>query len=109
MDTYRFDLPENDLHAAVDLYNIYKANKENPIAIQAVQADDRAKLIPMEVFDPALSWNIDDVWSAEEKIALGIKKEDNTMSLDEFGDFVSELISDIEDFKEAVECLKKTM
>lgn len=109
MDTYRFDLPENDLHAAVDLYNIYKANKENPIAIQAVQADDRAKLIPMEVFDPALSWNIDDVWSAEEKIALGIKKEDNTMSLDEFGDFVSALISDIEDFKEAVECLKKTM
>ena len=26
MDTYRFDIDENDLHDAVDLYNLYRGN-----------------------------------------------------------------------------------
>ncbi len=109
IDTYRFDLLENDLHAAVDLYNIYKVNRESPVALGAIQADRRAKLLPICRFAPAVSWNIDEDWSDQEKVALGIKKEDNIMSLDEFQNFISGLVSDIEDFKEAVECLKRTM
>ena len=109
MDTYRFDIPENDLHTAVELFNLYKSNRKNSIVLNAVDADDRAKLITIDVFDTECSWNIDDLWSDTEKIELGIKKEDNTMSLDEFEDFMTALVSDIKDYKEAVECLRKAL
>ena len=109
MDTYRFDIPENDLHTAVELFNLYKSNRKNTIVLNAVDADDRAKLIAIDVFDTECSWNIDDLWSDKEKIELGIKKEDNTMSLDEFEDFMTALVSDIKDYKEAVECLRKAL
>lgn len=106
MDTYRFDIDENDLHDAVELYNLYRGNKENVIAISAVKDNPRAKLIGIEKFGIDENWNIDLFWSDDEKIELGIIKKDNIMTLDEFKTYVSELIGDIQDYKEAIECLK---
>ena len=45
-------------------------------------------------------------WTDEEKIELGIKKKDTIMSLDEFSGYISELIGDIKNYQEAIECLK---
>lgn len=110
LDTYRFDEPEkNDLHIAVNLYNLYIGNKDNPIVINAVNSDKRAKLVPIDFFDKDRSWCIDDLWSDKEKIALGIKRQDNVMSLDEFSEFVDSIMSDMKDYKEAIKCLKKNM
>lgn len=106
MDTYRFDIEENDLHNAVDLYNLYRSNKENSIAVSAVDDNPRAKLIPIDKFGMDDNWNIELFWSDEEKIALGIKKKDTIMSLDEFSGYISELIGDIKNYQEAIECLK---
>lgn len=110
LDTYRFDLPDNnDLHAAVNLYNLYKGNKDNQIAINAVKSDSRAKLVSIDCFDIEHSWYIDDLWTDEEKIMLGIRKQDDSMTLEEFEEFIDGLMSDMKDYKEAVTCLKGTM
>lgn len=106
MDVYRFDIVDNDLHDAVELYNLYRANKNNTIAISAVADNPRAKLLNIDKFDASENWNVELHWSDEEKIALGIKKKDTVMSLDEFGGYISELINDIRGYQEAVECLK---
>ena len=106
MDTYRFDIDENDLHNAVDLYNLYRGNKGNEIAISAVKKNSRAKLISIDKFGADDNWNIELFWTDEEKIELGIKKKDTIMSLDEFSGYISELIGDIKNYQEAIECLK---
>ena len=106
MDTYRFDISENDLRDSVDLYNLYRGNRENTIAISAVNDNPRAKLISIDKFGTENNWNIELFWSDEEKIELGIKKKDTIMSLDEFRGYISELIEDIKNYQEAIECLK---
>ena len=106
MDTYRFDISQNDLHDSVDLYNLYRSNKENAIAISAINDNPRAKLISINEFGVEQNWNIELFWSDEEKIELGIKKKDTVMSLDEFSGYIAELISDIKNYQEAIECLK---
>ena len=106
MDTYRFDIDNNDLHDAVELYNLYRTNRNNTIAISAVENNPRAKLLNIDKFGPSENWNVELYWSDEEKIELGIKKKDKVMSLDEFGGYISELMSDIKGYQEAVECLK---
>jgi len=106
MDTYRFDIENNDLSDAVDLYMLYRNSKENPIAISAINDNPRAKLIDIDKFDGDENWNVELFWSDEEKIELGIKKRDSIMSVAEFKTFVTALIDDIKDYQEAIECLK---
>ncbi|MDE6252158.1 MAG: N-6 DNA methylase [Lachnospiraceae bacterium] len=106
MDTYRFDISESDLHDSVDLYSLYRSNRENTIAIAAVEDNPRAKLISIEKFGSNENWNIELFWTEEEKVELGIKKKDNSMSLDEFNDYISELVNDIKAYQEAIACLK---
>ena len=106
MDTYRFDINENDLHDSVDLYNLYRGNRENTIAISAVNDNPRARLITIDKFGVDENWNIELFWSDEEKIELGIKKKDTVMSLDEFSGYISELLDEIKSYQEAIECLK---
>lgn len=112
LDVNRFDTPEdNDLHTAVVNYNLYKAIP-NRNDIQEPQkswfeADKKMKLIPISVFNPKENWNIDNLWSNEEKIELGFKKAENKMNFSEFQDFIDMLINDINDYKEAIECLKQ--
>ena len=106
MDAYRFDTDENDLMDAVSLYTLYKNAKTHQLVLDAVKDNARAKLLDISVFDKDESWDINLSWTDEEKELLGIKKKDNIMSIDEFNTFVGELISDIKDYQEALECLK---
>lgn len=106
LDTYRFDINNNDLYDAVELYNLYRGNKTNPIAINAVKDNARAKLINISEFSTTNSWYIDNFWTEDEKIELGIVKKDNIMTLDEFNTFISSLLDDIKDYQEAIKCLK---
>lgn len=105
MDTYRFDIDDNDLKDAVSLYTLYKGNKEHSIVKDAVKNNPRAKLLKINKFHKDESWDINLFWSDKEKEELGIKKKDNAMSLDEFNNFISELVDDIKDYQEAIKCL----
>jgi len=106
MDSYRFDIEDNDLHDCVELYSLYKNNKDLPLVLQQVESNPRAKLIDIEHFDSESNWDINLCWSDDEKEKLGIKKADNVMSLNEFHSFIDELIDDINEYKETIECLK---
>ena len=106
MDTYRFDIEENDLKDAVSLYTLYKNAKFHKVVLAAVDDNPRAKLIDVSMFDKDASWDINLFWTDEEKEALGMKKKDNIMSIDEFNIFIEELINDIKDYQEAISCLK---
>lgn len=107
LDTYRFDDPEhNDLHNAVNLYRLYHKCEDDKTVLGLIDKDPRAKLLDITVFDIDSNWNIDNYWSSEEKIALGIKKETKYVSLYEFKEMVLEVREEVLNYAEAIECLK---
>lgn len=106
MDSYRFDIESNDLKDGAELYNLYKGNKQNAFVLKAVEDNPRAKLFDIDEFPKNTNWDINLKWTDKEKEELGIKKKDNIMTLDEFNGFISEIIDDINDYKEALACLK---
>lgn len=111
LDVYRFDTPEdNDLREAVNKYNSFK-NLTNRNVIHEpfktwFESDGKLKFLSIEEFPANENWIIDNFWTDEEKINLGFKRADNTMSLDEFKSFVDSLVEDMNSYKEAIECLK---
>ena len=109
LDSYRFDIDDNDLRDAVDLYTLYKNNKSHSMVQNAVNNNPRAKLLKIEKFGKDDNWDINLHWTDEEKEALGIKKKDNIMNLDEFNGYISELIDEIHDYQGALEWLKEDL
>lgn len=111
LDTYRFDTPDdNDLHEAVNKYNSYK-NLPDKNSVQEpfkswFENDGKMKLLSVDVFPSESNWNIDSFWSDEEKIQLGFKEADDVMTLDEFKTFIDDLVNEMSNYKEAIECLK---
>lgn len=110
LDVYRFDTPEdNDLHEAVNKYNAYKNLTDKTNIIEPYKSwfktDGKMKLLSIDSFPADSNWNIDTFWTDEEKIQLGFKEAANLMTLSEFKSFLDELIKDINDYKEAIECL----
>lgn len=112
LDVYRHPVPDdNDLHAAVNNYNLYK-NLPDKNNIQEpfkswFEADKKMKLLPIEQFPAEGNWYIDNFWTESEKIGLGFQEADNTMTLGEFQTFLDDIINDIHNYKEAIECLKQ--
>lgn len=110
LNVNRFDTPEdNDLHNAVNKYNSYK-NLQDKNSIQEpfkawFESDGKMKLLSIDKFPADSNWNIDNFWNEQEKIKLGFKKADNIMTLAEFQEFVKELVNDINNYKEAIECM----
>ena len=64
------------------------------------------KLLSLDNFPSDANWNIDNFWSDEEKISLGFKEADDIMTLNEFKAYIDDLLNDISNYKEAIECLK---
>jgi len=96
---------------AVNKYNSYK-NLPDKNNIQEpfkswFENDGKLKLMSIDEFPADDNWNIDNFWSDEEKIQLGFKKADDVMTLDEFRSFIDNLVNDMINYKEAIECLKQ--
>ncbi len=106
LDSYRFDIPDNDLHNAVENYNIYRTLKTNEKVLEIVQSDKRCKLLDISFFNENEQWTIERFWSEEEKIELGIEQEKKIVSLEEFKAMVSDLCNEINNYMELLECLK---
>ena len=109
---YRFDTPDdNDLREAVNKYNSYRnlsdKNKIEEPFKSWFENDGKMKLLSIDDFPSDSNWNIDNFWTEEEKIELGFKEADKTMTLNEFQSFLDGLVNDINNYKEAVECLKQ--
>ena len=108
LDSYRFDIDDNDLKEAAIKYNFFKNfNKKELIEpIKSYIEDDRKlKLIPIDEFDSDKSWIIENWWTEEEKVEIGLKKAKTFVSPTEFQDLLSDMISTLKDFKEEIEWL----
>lgn len=109
MDTYRFDIDENDLNKAVDLYTLYKSNKTHSVVLQAIDDDPRVKLLEIDKFDFSSSWDINLFWTDDEKRALGIIKQDNVMSVDDFKAFTDNIVETIREYQDTLTQMKQNV
>lgn len=109
LDIYRFDTEENDLKLAVIKYNFFrknnKKNLEEPLK-SFILNDPKLKLIDISDFLKDKSWIIENWWTEDEKVAIGLKKEKNVVTIDEFKELVEDIILTLKEFKEDIECLK---
>jgi type I restriction-modification system DNA methylase subunit len=102
LDVNRFEIPENDLDKAKNLFNQFKGSPNN------FQTDDpRCKLQPIKKFENEKYWIIDKWWSKEEKISLGIEEEDNNLTVDEFKDQIEKTKNRLGELEWATDNTKK--
>ena len=84
-DVYRFDIDQNDLEVASDLFNMFKGAKSK------FRTDDkRCKIVDIEDFYNGTHWSVDRWWTRDEKIALGIEDNIETVSLEDYIGMVSD-------------------
>jgi len=101
-DTYRFDIPQNDLDVATKLFNMFKGvRSELPVA------DGRCKIVGIDNFYDGAHWSVERWWTNREKIELGIEDETNTVSVEQFISIVNETATSIFEFEEPLRELTK--
>ena len=103
-DVYRFDIEQNDLQEAVTLFSFFKGNKSN---FDKINTDKRCKiqLVKKLIDNVDSSWIIDNWWTIEEKIELGIEEQENFIKFEEFPQLLEEVANNILSLKEEVEIL----
>ena len=109
LDVYRFDIEDNDLKEAVAKYNFYRKEDKNnlrDLIKTHIESDPKLKLIDIKEFDKDKSWIIENFWSEEEKIDIGLKKAKKIVTVDEFQMLLDDMISLMNEFKEELEWLK---
>lgn len=111
LDTYRFDDDKNnDLHEAVCKYNNYKnlldkTNLKEPFKTY-FESDSKFKAISINEFKDDKSWIIENWWSEEEKVEIGLKKATVVSTIEDFQELINDTINIMNEFKEELECMK---
>lgn len=101
-DVYRFDIEQNDLETASDLFNMFKGAKAK------FKTDDRrCKIVDIDDFYNSVLWSVDRWWTREEKIELGIVEETQVMSMNDFSSLIGDISSSIAEYQEPIEELLK--
>jgi len=102
LDINRFEIPENDLDNAKNLFNQFKGSPKS------FQTDDpRCKLQSIKKFENEKYWIIDKWWSKEEKINLGVEEEDENLTLDEFKDQIEKAKKSLDELEWEADKSKK--
>ncbi len=79
LDINRFEIEENDLDKAKNLFNQFKGSPKT------FQTDDpRCQLQPIKKFENEKYWIIDRWWSDEERVKLGVLEEEEIVTIEEF-------------------------
>ena len=106
----RFDSDDNDFQTAVNKYNLFRSCKDkNNIEdyLKPIFENDlKLKLLSIDSLEEHSAWDIENRWSDEEKVRMGVKKADVIMSLDEFSAYLKEVVAEINNYEEAIKCLK---
>lgn len=85
-DVYRFDIDQNDLETASDLFNMFKGAKA-----KFKTSDRRCKIVDINEFVDAAHWCVDRWWTHEEKIELGIEDSVKSVDVDTFRTMLSDV------------------
>lgn len=100
-DVYRFDIEQNDLETASDLFSMFKGAKK-----RFHTEDKRCKIVPIDDFYSGSHWSVDRWWTKEEKIELGIEEEEKAIDLTTYismiNDASSALTESIEPLQELI-------
>ncbi len=95
-DIYRFNIEQNDLEEAVILFNQFKGAKED-----FKTSDSRCKMIDFDILnDNTDNWIIDNYWSKEEKIDLGVVRKEEKIKFETFPDILDDISNTILSFKD---------
>jgi len=110
LDAYRFDTDDNnDLHEAVCKYNNFK-NSIDKLNLEPFKTyfeiDPKFKAIPIKEFISNKSWIIENWWTDEEKIEIGLKKAKEKTTVEDFQNLIDETIELMINFRGELECLK---
>lgn len=101
-DVYRFDINQNDLEVASDLFNMFKGSKTK------FQTDDkRCKIASIDEFYAGSHWSIDRWWTREEKIQLGVEDSIDSVTLEDYISMVGDAASALLEFDEPLRELVK--
>lgn len=98
LDVNRFEIPENDLDNAK---NLFKQFKGRPNSFQT--DDPRCKLQPIKKLEEEKYWIIDKWWSKEEKEKLGISEKEEVFTIDEFKEEMQNIQKDFDKINEILE------
>ena len=102
LDIKRFSTPDkNDLIEMVSLFNQFKGAKTS-----FKTPSLRCKIQPITKFNPDEHWSVDRWWSKDEKIDLGIEKEEIIMTLFEFEQRVQDTSMKIKELNKRLKKLK---
>lgn len=85
-DVYRFDIEQNDLEAASDLFNMFKGAKT-----KFKTSDKRCKVMDIAVFYSGSHWCVERWWSHAEKVELGIEDKVKSVDVDTFRTMLSDV------------------
>jgi len=102
LDVHRFETPENnDLSEAVELFNQFKGAKSS-----FKSKSKRCKIISINGFKPESNWVIDNLWSKEEKIKLGVVEEENKLNLSDFSSMLNETSANIKELIQEIKTIE---
>ncbi|MDR3226979.1 MAG: N-6 DNA methylase, partial [Prevotellaceae bacterium] len=106
-DVYRFDIEENDLIEATELFNLFKGNKQS---FAKFNHNKRCKSLEVSFFENNINdnWTIDKCWTNEELLELGIVKQIKEVKFNDFPLLLDDLILTIEELKEEINNLLST-
>ena len=97
-DTYRFDIPQNDLKAATALFNMFKGAKKD-----FRTEDRRCKVVSIDAFRTGAHWCVEKWWTKEEKVTLGIEEEVRPISAGVFRAMMREFSAVMEELGEPLD------
>ncbi len=105
-DIYRFDIDQNDLQEAVTLFSFFKHNKVN---FKKINKDARCKVIEYDDFvkNVETSWIIDNYWSEQERVDLGILKKNKVFDVTEFSMLIEDISTNLLDLKSELDELEE--
>ncbi len=102
-DIYRFEMKQNDLETASELFNMFKGSNRNKFTTN----DKRCKIVSINEFYEGSHWSVERWWSKAEKVDLGVEDEVAAISLSEFATLISDVSSSLMEFQEPLYELEK--
>jgi len=103
-DVDRFDIEQNDLQEAVNLFSFFKGGKDK---FKKINTDKRCKIVPINKFNPEDDWSIDRWWTEDEKIELQIVEKKEKIDLFEFSLVMDGVASSIHQLTEEIKELSQ--
>jgi len=94
-DMYRFDIEQNDLAAATTQFNMFKG-----IRGDLPFDDKRRKVVDIDEFYGGTHWSVERWWTREERIALGIEDEAESVTPEEMGALVGDIANTLLEYQD---------